>query len=90
MKKTTGNALTITFQGQEKNVMAVLDQKIRAATNEKHKSKSGFHYIEGAVFPEVSPNRLDYYYRVERASRKSSSKSRVKLFVYAGNNYVST
>ncbi|MEL6632267.1 MAG: hypothetical protein AAFQ83_12390 [Bacteroidota bacterium] len=86
MKKTTGNAFTITIQGQEKNVLAVLDQKFRSGLNTKPKSKSGFHYYEGVTFSEIANNRWDYYYKADRASRKSSSETRITVFVSAGNN----
>ncbi|MEL6132016.1 MAG: hypothetical protein AAFR59_01490, partial [Bacteroidota bacterium] len=86
MKKTTGNAFTITIQGQEKNVLAVLDQKFRSGLKVKPKSKSGFHYYEGVTFSEIANNRWDYYYKAERASRKSSSETRITVFVSAGNN----
>lgn len=84
-RKISGNALSITVQGQPKNVTTVLDQKFLAGTGSKGKNKGGMRTYEGARFRTLSTSTLDMYYKVEKASRSDANNSRVHLFLSAGN-----
>lgn len=86
MKKETANSLSIVLLGQPKNVEAVFDEKIRAATNDRGRTRSGLRAFEGVRYPALSGSQIDIYYRVEKASRQDDSHSRVTLFLAAGNN----
>ncbi|RMG55531.1 MAG: hypothetical protein D6722_27680, partial [Bacteroidetes bacterium] len=86
MKRETANSLSVVVLGQPKNVEAVLDEKIRTATDDRGRTRSGLRAYEGVRYPAISGSQIDIYYRVERASRQDDSHSRVTLFLAAGNN----
>lgn len=90
-KKEKGNALSITVEGEEKNVQTVMDQIFKEGTGGKIRSKSGMRIAQGARFGEISSKDLDYSYKVEKASRNDKLHSKVTLFISAGNgNYLSS
>lgn len=91
MKKETKNGLTVVLKGQTKNVSDVLDQKFRKGTGSKAKPKSGFKMYEGAVFSEISNQRMDIFYKVEKVGRGDKNSSRITLFLSSGNmNFMSS
>lgn len=86
IKKESANALSIVVQGQPKNVEEVLDKKFHVATGEKTRSYKGLKMVEAARYARISPNTMDMYFRVEKASRTDKENSRVTLFLSEGNN----
>lgn len=86
MKKEKGNALTLTLEGQKKNVETVLNKAIKESTGQKSKSMKGFTLFEGVRFTEVSSSSLDIYYKVAKASKKDQLNSKVTLFLSSGYN----
>lgn len=86
MKKESGNGLSMVLQGQPKNVEAVLDEKLKDGTGIKGRKRSGNRAYENARYRKISPESLDIFYRVERASRGDKTNSRVFLFLSSGNN----
>ncbi|MEM7373607.1 MAG: hypothetical protein AAF587_33595 [Bacteroidota bacterium] len=85
MKKETKNALSIVLRGQSKNVSAVLDQKFKLATGSKAKVKSGLKMYEGVHHADLSSNRMDVYYKVDRVGKSDKNSSRITLFMSSGN-----
>lgn len=86
IKKEKGNALTLTLEGQKKNVETVLNKAIKESTGQKSKSMKGFTLFEGVRFTEISSSSLDIYYKVAKASKKDQLNSKVTLFLSAGYN----
>ena len=86
MRKTSGNALSVVLQGQPKNVETVLDQKFKAGSGTKGKKSKGMTAYEGVVYRDISSSSMDYYYKVEKASKNDDIHTRVSLFISAGNN----
>ncbi|MEO0899484.1 MAG: hypothetical protein AAFY71_23950 [Bacteroidota bacterium] len=85
-RKEKGNALSITVEGQPKNVQAVMDDLFKKGTGQKAKSKSGLRMMEGARFADISGTNMDYFYKVNRPSRGDKIHSKVTLFISSGNN----
>ena len=85
MKKEKQNALSVVVIGEQKNVLEVLDQKFKLATGTKVKTKSGLKYLEGVRYPQISSERLDIYYTVEKSGKNDKNASRVILFLSKGN-----
>jgi len=68
--------LSIELNYTSKLVSDALDQKLKES-GVKTKSSKGYTIAEGAKFLEVSPENLDYYFKVE-------SKDKTKSIVYLG------
>ncbi len=91
LKKEQANSLSIVLQGQPKNVKAVLEKKMREKAGQLTKGRAGLRLVEGARYDEISATALDMYYRVEKASKRDNTHSRVTLFLSTGNgNFVSS
>lgn len=91
MRKSSGNALSIVIQGQAKNVAALLNDTFKRETGTKGRNIKGVTAFEGVVFRPISPDRLDYYFEVEKASKNDDIHSKVILFISTGNyNFVSS
>ncbi|MEM7656239.1 MAG: hypothetical protein AAF399_08945, partial [Bacteroidota bacterium] len=88
-KKENGNALSMILEGQPKNVEAVMQKTFLAGTGNKGKTKSGVRLYEGVRYGEISNQMMDYYFKVEKASKSDKNSSRVTLFLSTGNyNFV--
>jgi len=57
--------------GQE-DVEAVLAKKLTDAGIELHKKKNKFYTYNGVLIREISPNKIDVYYKVEKKKKKSA------------------
>ncbi len=68
--KDKADGLTITIEGQVKNVEEVLDRKFKSL---KSKNEKGFKAYLGQIFPEISSDMLDYYYKVEKEKENNST-----------------
>lgn len=64
--------LSLEVNYSSKTVSDALDQKLKDA-GVKTKSSKGLTIAEGARFLEISPENLDYYFKVESAKDKSKS-----------------
>ena len=84
IKKESANALSIVVQGQEKNVEAVLDEKLKKATGEKSKNMKGMRYFSNARLG--ASGAMDIYFRVEKAGKADKNHSRAVLFLSSGND----
>lgn len=73
-----GNAVSIELEGQAKNVEDVLKEKFKKL---KGKGEKGFEAFKGQIFPEISNDMLDIYYRVED---KGNNKAKVIIFLSKG------
>ena len=85
-RKVSGNALTVEIQGQDNNIEEVLKRKFKEKTGEKGKTRFGLISFEGARYSTISSSTLDYYIKVEKASKGDNARSIVYLFLSAGNN----
>jgi len=85
-RKQSGNALTVTIEGQVENVEKVMEQLFESGSGEKVRKKSGAYQVEGARLGEISGKTLDYYYTVEKPNRGDKIHSKVSLFISTGNN----
>ena len=90
---------TVRYKGEDRNgVMAdydapkgvtedALDKRIGEAKIGKKRHESDFWKYEGVTWPEISPNKVDVYFNVER----HKGKSVVYMMVSPGNgNFVTT
>lgn len=91
-KKESGNALTISVEGQVKNVAAVLDKKFKTETNSKGKAirgvktlTGGMKTFQGVRYSTISSSTMDYTYRVEK-TRGAKDQAVVHLWISTGNN----
>lgn len=75
---TDGKCLVVELEGLQKNVEAVLEQKFKKLKGKKEK---GYDAFKAQVFPEISSNTLDIYYKVET---KKENQSKVILFLATG------
>lgn len=57
-----GTAIVIQIEAQKKNIEDVLDDKFKKLKSGKQK---GFVAMQGQIFSEISPDMLDYYYKVD-------------------------
>lgn len=73
-----GKCLVVELEGQQKNVEAVMEAKFKKLKGKKEK---GFDAFKAQVFPEISSNTLDIYYKVET---KKDNQSKVILFLATG------
>lgn len=90
-RKFSKNALSVVVQGQVKNVEDVMSELFRRETGDRGKSSKGMEAYEGVIFRKISPASMDYYYKVEKASKKDDIHSRIHLFIATGNdNFVSS
>jgi hypothetical protein len=85
MRNETANGLSITIQGQPKNVEQVLDEIFKNQTGQRVRTRKGMSAVEEGRFRNVSRQALNYYYTVEKPSRGDGTHSRVTLFISAGN-----
>ncbi|MBX7240194.1 MAG: hypothetical protein K1X92_00500 [Bacteroidia bacterium] len=85
-KEPPVNAIQLTLPGNYKNVSAVLDEKFKAATKSKGKNDKDLTVFSGVVFPEISGQTMDYFYRVDRAAKGDDLNSTITLFMSLGNN----
>ncbi|MEM8887006.1 MAG: ribosomal protein L7/L12 [Bacteroidota bacterium] len=91
-KKESGNALTMTVEGQPKNVAEVLNRKFKAETNSKGKAVRGLKTLgggmktfEGVRYSAISSSVMDYTYRVEKA-KGTKDHSVIHIWMSTGNN----
>ncbi len=80
------NAIQLTLPGNYKNVSAVLEENFKAATKSKGKGDKDLTVFSGVVFPEISGQTMDYYYRVDKAAKGDDLNSTITLFMSLGNN----
>jgi uncharacterized protein YycO len=73
-----GKCLVVELEGQQKNVEAVMEAKFKKLKGSKAK---GYEAFKAQVFPEISSNILDIYYKVET---KKEIQSKVILFLSTG------
>ena len=76
--KTNGNAVTVTLEGDHKNVEAVLKEKFKKL---KSKSEKGFQAYKGQIYSPLSSEMLDFYWKVEK---RKNNESKVILFLSKG------
>jgi Skp family chaperone for outer membrane proteins len=75
---TDGKCLVVELVGQQKNVEAVLESKFKKLKGKKEK---GYEAFKAQVFPEISSNTIDIYYKVDT---KKENESKVVLFLATG------
>jgi Skp family chaperone for outer membrane proteins len=75
---TDGKCLIVELEGQQKNVEAVMENKFKKLKGKKEK---GYEAFKAQVFPEISSNTIDIYYKVET---KKDNQSKVILFLATG------
>lgn len=80
------DAVTITIEGQEKNIEEVLIEKFQDETGGKVKSYKGYRKIESVVYREIASKTVDYYFKVEKEGTKEAPRGRVVLIMSLGNN----
>lgn len=80
------DAVTITVEGQLKNIEYVVDQKFQDETGGKTKSYKGFRTIQSVVYREIASKTIDYYFTVEKEGTKEAPRGRVILMMSLGNN----
>ncbi|MEM0999313.1 MAG: hypothetical protein AAGN35_19810 [Bacteroidota bacterium] len=71
--------LMISLEAQEKNVAEVMKQKFKKL---KHSSSKGWDAFTAQIFPEISSQTLDIYYRVE-----GGKKDQVTVYLAMSTGY---
>lgn len=79
------DAVTITLEGQVKNIQHVMEEKFQDETGGRAKSYKGFRKIESVVYREIASKTVDYYYKVEKEGTKEAPRGRVILLMSLGN-----
>jgi len=82
----TVDAITITLEGQIKNIESVLIEKFQDETGGKAKAFKGYRKIESVVYREIASKTVDYYFKVEKEGTKEAPRGRVVLIMSLGNN----
>lgn len=80
----TGNGLSTYLYGEPEAIEAIIEEQFENASNAKVKSFKSVQSIEEAIFPDISPMTLDYYYRLEK-DKNHPGKTRITFFISAGN-----
>lgn len=86
VKRSSGNAISIIYTGQSKNVQKVLEEWLEEASGESSSNRNGFRAMEGVRIQAFSESTLDYYFKVDKVSRQDDEHSEVTVFVSAGND----
>lgn len=86
VKRASGNAISIIYTGQPKNVQDVLEEWLEEASGERTSNRNGFRALEGVRVQAFSESTLDYYFKVDKVSRQDDEHSEVTVFVSAGND----
>ncbi len=91
VKRSSGNAISIIYTGQPKNVQKVLEDWMEEASGENSSNRNGFRALEGVRIQAFSESTLDYYFKVDKVSRQDNEHAEVTVFVSAGNdNFVTS
>ncbi len=69
--KSSMPGFTYTSQYSQDDVEAVLAKKLVDAGVELHKKKNKFYTYNGVLLREISPNKIDLYYKVEKKKKRS-------------------
>ncbi len=80
------DAVTITLEGQTKNIEYVVEEKFQDETGGKVKSYKGFRKIESVVYREIASKTIDFYFKVEKEGNKEAPFGKVTLIMSLGNN----
>ena len=83
---SSANGLRIELDGKPDHVEAVVERELKELTGQKVKDiKSGVSGLEAARIADFSDATLDYYYKVEKLSKKVDNRTVLTLFLSAGN-----
>jgi len=80
----TANGITVEILGKPKNTEAVLKEKFTNAKGKSGKNMKGVIGYEATTLTAISPDVLDYYYRVEEGSSKKDETSKITFFASKG------
>lgn len=76
------NAVQIKLSGSEKGAEEILFEKMRKGSAMKPKKEGDVMMLRGAIIPEISQTKMDYSYRVEKATTGST----ITFYTSLGNN----
>lgn len=79
LNKVQQNAVIGDFAFAPDIIETVLQDEMKVNGFGKGESYKGFRKFAGIVFKELSPNKLDFYYKVEAKSRKEKNSSMVYM-----------
>ncbi len=79
------NAVQMKLSGSEKGAEAILFEKMHKGSAMKPKKEGDVMVIRGAVIPEISQTKMDYSYRVDKATTGSTLTFYASL---GNNNYI--
>ncbi len=85
-KKEDRPGVVAQYDAPESATEDALEQKLKGANLGRKQKESGFWKYEGVTWPEISPNKIDVYFNVER--RKGHSE--VSMMVSPGNGNFAT
>lgn len=80
------NALVITIPNNIKDVEPAVTELFKTETKIKGRTEGENHIFEGVVFPAISPDGMNYTYRIEKASKNDERNTKVMLFVASTAN----
>lgn len=76
------NAVQMKLSGSEKGAEEIMFEKMRKGSAMKPKKEGDVMVIRGAVIPEISQTKMDYSYRVDKATIGST----ITFYSSLGNN----
>ena len=89
--KTAQPVYTIELNHSPDVVEEALYRDFKSQVDKKGDESKNIRAYKGVILSQVSPDKMDYYTRVERKSKKEKDKSVVYLWVSMGNeNFVSS
>ncbi len=75
------NGFVATSKFERASVEEVIAGKLKDAGIKKHKKKKKFYVYKGISLPEISPSKIDLYYKVSKKKHKS------KIYLVASKGY---
>ncbi|MFK7971612.1 MAG: hypothetical protein AB8F95_14700 [Bacteroidia bacterium] len=79
------DAVSITIEGQPKNIEQVMENRLANATGVKRKKVKGYVAFLGARLRDVSDRVLDIYFTVEKAGSKANPSGEIIMIMALGN-----
>lgn len=82
----TAPGITTIYEGSPDDFKTILEDRTSGAEGHRLEKVKGDLYAQyGMVFPTISEQHLDYYWRIEEAPRQAG-KTKVTLFLALGND----
>lgn len=79
------DALTLTIEGDHKNIQHVVEEHLKKMTGDKAKHTKGHIFFPAARANEISSSTLDIYTKIDKAGSKNAPSGTITFFMSLGN-----